>query len=86
MSSLTIRAQENYEIFKTFKFSNSEINMHRKEMMLMHIYIYIYIHTHTHTHTHTQPPLWSSGQSSRATDPEVRVRFPALQRKVAALV
>jgi hypothetical protein len=25
-----------------------------------------------------RPPLWSSGQSSLLTDPEVRVQFPAL--------
>jgi hypothetical protein len=26
----------------------------------------------------TRPPLWSSGQEFLATDPEARVRFPAL--------
>jgi hypothetical protein len=28
-----------------------------------------------------RPPLWSSGQSSWATDPEAGVRFPALPEK-----
>jgi hypothetical protein len=28
-----------------------------------------------------RPPRWSSGQSSLATDPEARVRFPALPEK-----
>jgi hypothetical protein len=27
------------------------------------------------------PPLWSSGQEFLATDPEARVRFPALPKK-----
>jgi hypothetical protein len=32
------------------------------------------------------PPLWSSGQKFLATDPEARVRFPALQEnKVVGL-
>jgi hypothetical protein len=29
----------------------------------------------------SRPPLWSSGQEFLATDPEVRVRFPALPEK-----
>jgi hypothetical protein len=32
------------------------------------------------------PPLWSSGQEFLATDPETRVRFPALpEKKVVGL-
>jgi hypothetical protein len=31
--------------------------------------------------SYIRPPLWSSGQSSETTDPEARVRFPALPKK-----
>jgi hypothetical protein len=57
---------------------DAEFSGERLQLARSSAFPYRFLHTNANTCGLVRPPLWSSGHSSWATDPEVWVRFQAL--------